>query len=65
MEKKPSILNSSIGIITIAIIFDGPHFIKYPLLIAALVLLVMGMQERRQESKATVHSSNNNSITVK
>lgn len=62
MEKKPSILSSSIAVITIAIIFDGPHLIKYPLLIAAVVLLVMGIQERQQASKATDHSSNNNSI---
>jgi len=30
MEKKPSILSSSMGAIAIAIIFDGSHFIKYP-----------------------------------
>jgi hypothetical protein len=61
MEKKPSILNSSMGITTVAIIFDGPHFIKYPLLIAAVVLLVMGIQEQQQIIKDADHSSNNNS----
>lgn len=62
MEKNPSILNSSMGTIAIAIIFDGPHFIKYPLLIAAVVLLIMGIQEHRQATKAAHHSSNNNSV---
>jgi hypothetical protein len=60
MEKKPSILSSSIAVITIAIIFDGPHFIKYPLLIMGVVLLIRGIHE--QQKKAADHSSNNNSI---
>jgi hypothetical protein len=62
MEKKPSILSSSMGIITIAIIFDGPHFIKYPLLIMAVVLLIMGIQEHEQQKKAANRPSNNSSI---
>jgi len=59
MEKKPLSLNSSMAVLVIAIIFDGPNFIKYPLLIATVVLLVMGVKAQQQQEKKAMHPSDN------
>ena len=51
MENKPPKLATAVFLITIVSCTDTPNFIKYPLLLVAVISLVVGIYQYQKASK--------------